>query len=187
MFKPLYWYHGNVKFPDTEVEKIISDLTKLGDHIKSVLEKSINAGYFRESSISSYYLDFKERPDQVWQPRYNEIVEEITKSIGIQSSTTYQWGFWTQLYFANDYHAAHTHHNGRDAISFVHFIEPTKENNFVFLDNDGNEHVIPEQNEGDIICFPSYIWHKVKPLKSGRRFAVAGNIEITYIEKDFPL
>lgn len=189
MFKPLYWYHGNVKFPDTEVEKIISELIRSGDHLRFLMEnRRAKLGDKRdESAISSYYLDIKDRPDKVWQPRYNEIVEEITKSIGIQSSTRYEWDYWTQLYFANDFHGSHTHSNGKDSISFVHFIKPTKENNFVFLDNDGNEHVLPEQNEGDIVCFPSYIWHKVKPLKSGRRLAVAGNIEITYVEKDFPL
>ena len=191
MYKPLYWYHGNVKFPDTEVEKMISDLTKSGDHIRSLMEKSLmetsKLGVREESSISTYYFDVTERPDAVWQPRYNEIIEEIMKSIGIQSSTRYDWDYWTQLYFANDYHGAHTHSNLKESISFVHFIKPTKENNFVFLDNDGNEHVPPEQNEGDIVCFPSYIWHKVKPLKSGTRFVVSGNIEIMHIERDFPL
>ena len=191
MCKPLYWYHGNVKFPDTEVEKMISDLTKSGDHIRSLMEKSLmetsKLGVREESSISTYYFDVTERPDAVWQPRYNEIIEEIMKSIGIQSSTRYDWDYWTQLYFANDYHGAHTHSNLKESISFVHFIKPTKENNFVFLDNDGNEHVLPEQNEGDIVCFPSYIWHKVKPLKSGIRFVVSGNIELTHIERDFPL
>ena len=65
--------------------------------------------------------------------------------------------------------------------------KPTKENNFVFLDNDGKEHGLPEQNEGDLIFFPSYIWHSAKPLKSGRRFVVAGNIEIKFIEKGHPV
>ena len=191
MYKPIYWYHGNVKFPDTEVEKMISDLTKSGNHIRSLMEKSLmeysKRAVREESSISTYYFDVTERPDAIWQPRYNEIVEEITKSIGIQSSTRYEWDYWTQLYFASDYHGAHTHSNLKESISFVHFIKPTKENNFVFLDNDGNEHVPPEQNEGDIVCFPSYIWHKVKPLKSGTRFVVSGNIEIMHIERDFPL
>ena len=191
MYKPLYWYHGNVKFPDTEVEKMISDLTKSGDHIRSLMETSVmetsKLGVREETSIITYYFDVTERPDAVWQPRYNEIIEEIMKSIGIQSSTRYDWDYWTQLYFANDYHGAHTHSNLKESISFVHFIKPTKENNFVFLDNDGNEHVLPEQNEGDIVCFPSYIWHKVKPLKSGIRFVVSGNIELTHIERDFPL
>ena len=93
MYKPIYWYHGNVKFPDTEVEKMISDLTKQGDHIKSLMEKS-DLEAWEESSISTYYFDVKDRPDKVWQPRYHEIVEDITKSIGIQSSTRYVWDYW---------------------------------------------------------------------------------------------
>lgn len=178
MFKPLYWYYGNVKFPDTEVEQVINELIRLSDHLRLFME---------EEAISSYYLDIKDRPDKVWQPRYHEIVENLTKSIGIQSTSRYVWDYWTQLYFPKDHHPPHTHHSKSSTLSFVHFIEPTKENNFVFLDNDGNEHVLPEQSKGDIICFPSYVWHRVKPLKSGRRFAVAGNIEITYVEKNFPI
>ena len=58
MYKPLYWYHGNVKFPDTEVEKMISDLTKSGDHIRSLMEKSLmetsKLGVREESSIRTY-------------------------------------------------------------------------------------------------------------------------------------
>ena len=178
MFKPLYWYYGNVKFPDTEVEQVINELIRLSDYLQLFME---------EEAISSYYLKELDRPDKIWQPRYQEIVENLTKSIAIQSTSRYTWDYWTQLYFPKHHHPAHTHYNGKDTISFVHFINPTKENNFVFLDNDGNEHVLAEQNEGDIVFFPSYIWHKVKPLKSGRRFAVAGNIEITFLEKHYPV
>ena len=41
------------------------------------------------------------------------------------------------------------------------------------------------KNEGDIVCFPSYIWHRVKPLKSGRRFVVSGNIEIQHQDRNY--
>ena len=121
MFKPLYWYHGNVKFPDTEVEKMISELIRLSGHLRSLMEES-RWEVWEETAISSYYLDYRDRPDKVWQPRYNEIVEEITKSIGIQSSTRYEWDYWTQLYFANDFHGAHRHYQGPSTISFVHIL-----------------------------------------------------------------
>ena len=178
MFEPLYRYHGNVKFPDTEVEQVINELCKLKNYLGMFME---------EEAVSSYYLDQKDRPDKIWQPRYNEIVEEITKSIGIQSTSRYVWDYWSQLYFTNNFHSAHTHYQGPSTISWVHFVKPTTEKHFMFVDNDGKEHELPEQNEGDIVFFPSYIWHRVKPLKSGRRFVVAGNIELTFVEKDFPI
>ena len=178
MYRPLYWYYGNVKFPDTEVEQVINELLKLSDYLGLHME---------EDATSSYYLDVTERPDKIWQPRYHEIVENLTKSIGIHSTSKYIWDYWTQLYFPSNHHPPHTHWHGPSTISFVHFLKPTKENNFVFLDNDGKEHGLPEQSEGDLIFFPSYIWHSAKPLKSGRRFVVAGNIEIKFIEKDHPV
>lgn len=174
MYKPLYWYFGNITFPDQEVEQVIKELERLGEELIK-----------REDAISSYYLKIHSRPDKIWQPKYEEIVEEITDSIGIQKTSKYTWDYWTQLYFPKNRHNAHHHWNGKATLSFVHFIKPTDENSFVFLDNYGNDYVLPEQREGDIVCFPSYIWHRVKPLKSGRRFVVAGNIEILHQDRHY--
>lgn len=175
MYKPLYWHHGNVKFPDTEVEQVLNEMTEL----KDVLSKF-------EKAISSYHLQSNCRPDRIWHHRYTKIVEDLTKSIAIESTSKYIWDYWTQLYFPKNKHVAHQHvGNGASTISFVHFIKPNEENSFRFLDNDGNDYVLPEQNEGDIVFFPSYIWHRVKPLKSGRRLVVAGNIEIQYVQPKY--
>lgn len=172
MYKPIYWYHGNEKFPDTEVDQVIKELVRLGDELIK-----------REDAISSYYLKLHSRPDKIWLPKYQKIVDEITTSIGIESTTKYTWDYWSQLYHSKNKHHAHHHSSGKNTISFVHFIKPTDENPFVFLDNDGNDQPLPEQREGDIVCFPSYIWHRVKPLKSGQRYVVAGNIELQYQDK----
>ena len=43
MYKPLYWYQGNYKFPDTEVDQVINELIRLGDELLK-----------REEAISSY-------------------------------------------------------------------------------------------------------------------------------------
>ena len=174
MFKPFYSYHGNVKFPDTEVEQVITEMIAIKDRIKEC-----------EFALSSYHLKTDIRPDKIWQPRYFKIIEEITKSIGIEKTSKYKWDYWSQLYYPKNKHYAHTHWSGPSTISFVHFIEPNNENSFRFLDNHGNDYVLPEQNQGDIIFFPSYIWHRVKALKSGRRIVVAGNIEITFVTTEY--
>lgn len=174
MYKPTYWYHGNNKFPETEVEQVIKELERLGEELIK-----------REDAISSYYLKVQSRPDKIWQPKYQQIVDQIATSIGIESTCKYTWEYWAQLYFPKNRHPAHHHSNGTSTISFVHFIKPTDENSFVFLDNDGNDHPLPEQREGDIVCFPSYIWHRVKPLKSDKRFVVSGNIEIQYQQRNY--
>ena len=170
MYKPLYWYQGNYKFPDTEVDQVINELIRLGDELLK-----------REEAISSYYLKAYSRPDKIWQPRYQKIVEDITKSIGIESTSTYEWEYWAQLYFPKNRHRAHHHCNYTPTLSFVHFVKPTEDNLFTFLDNDGNDYTLPEQSKGDLVFFPSYIWHRVKPIKLDKRFVISGNIEIKSI------
>jgi len=170
MFKPFYQYHGNVKFPDAEVEQVIKEMISQKDELLK-----------HEQAISSYHLHEDIRPDKIWQPRYSTIIDDITKSLSIERTSKYKWEYWSQLYFPKNKHYAHHHWSGPSTISFVHFIEPNDENSFRFLDNDGNDYVLPEQSKGDIVFFPSYIWHRVKPLKSGRRMVVAGNIEITFL------
>ena len=174
MFKPFYRHHGNVKFPTTEVEQVIKEMISQKDKLFKI-----------DQAISSFHFSEDIRPDKIWQPRYSAIIDEITKSLSIECTSKYSWEYWSQLYFPNNKHLAHHHWNGTATISFVHFIEPNDENSFRFLDNYGNEFVLPEQSEGDIIFFPSYIWHRVKPLKSGRRIVVAGNIEITSLDNRY--
>ena len=174
MFKPFYSYYGNVKFPDTEVDQVIKEMIAIKDKMKEC-----------KFALSSYHLSTATRPDKIWQPRYLEIIEGLTKSIGIEKTSTYRWDYWSQLYFPKNGHYAHTHYSGPSMISFVHFIEPNIENSFRFLDNEGNDYVLPEQNKGDIVFFPSYIWHRVNSLKSGRRIVVAGNIEITFLTTEY--
>ena len=171
MLNPFYSYYGNVKFPDTEVDQVIKEMMAI---------KPWNG-----DTYSSYHLATIIRPDKIWQPRYSEIIENLTKSLGIEKTSKYNWDYWSQLYYPKNKHYAHSHWSGPSTISFVHFIEPNTENSFRFLDNDGNDYVVPEQNKGDLIFFPSYIWHRVKALKSGRRIVVAGNIEITYVTTEY--
>ena len=51
-------------------------------------------------------------------------------------------------------------------MSWVHFLDVPKQKYFRFLDNDGNFLVPNEQSSGDIIVFPSWVWHEVLPNKS---------------------
>ena len=80
-------------------------------------------------------------------------------------------------------HSAHEHSsptNNSGVISFVHFLRNTQGKEFQFTDRVGNTFVPPEQNEGDLICFPGWAWHEVKSNRDNKeRFVIAGNIVIT--------
>ena len=180
MFKPVYWYHGNVKFPEAEVKQVKTELRKIGREF-----------IVRGDAITSYHFKLHQRPDKIWRENYGEICKEITQNAGIYSTCQYDYIYWSQLYTKNTKHPPHHHYVDRyekerlelnSDISFVHFIEP-EEQAFKFIDNEGNSHTCPHQEPGDIICFPSWVWHWVEPVKSDERFCVAGNIEI--LEMDF--
>ena len=84
-------------------------------------------------------------------------------------------------------HRAHHHADVDDnldtIISWVHFIDVPKQKLFRFTDTTGNFFVPEEQNEGDIICFPSWVWHEVLPNNSNeRRVVLAGNITVTHYD-----
>ena len=58
-----------------------------------------------------------------------------------------------------------------------------------FIENDythifGDNFLVPnEQSSGDIIVFPSWVWHEVLPNKSNEeRIVISGNISVTYYD-----
>ena len=78
------------------------------------------------------------------------------------------------------HHHAHVDSRMGSEISWVHFIDVPKQKCFRFTDTMGNTLVPDEQKRGDIICFPSWVWHEVLPNETDkRRIVVAGNISVT--------
>ena len=104
----------------------------------------------------------------------------------------YEYQYWAQLYFKNNKHTPHQHarkiheepRQWEEVImSWVHFLDVPKQKYFRFLDNDGNFLVPNEQSSGDIIVFPSWVWHEVLPNKSNEeRIVISGNISVTYYD-----
>ena len=118
---------------------------------------------------------------------YKKIVEDITKSVGIFYKTTYDVSFWTQLYDEemthNPHHHALIHSDWESVISWVHFLDVPEQKCFRFTDTKGNTLVPDEQNNGDIICFPSWVWHEVLPNETNkRRVVISGNIKVTHYD-----
>ena len=76
-------------------------------------------------------------------------------------------------------HSGHTHFgiNKNTIISWVHFLKVPNVDCFRFTD--GTNHLTPQQNEGDLLVFPSYCRHQVIQHNTNTtRIVVAGNISL---------
>ena len=176
-FKPIYWYYGNTKFSIQEIDEFKSNLDKLD--VEKLTENN--------DCISTFVYCENDRPDIKYNDMYSKIVENITKNVGIYNNILYDYTYWTQMYDNNMCHKPHNHAkldpNFVDIISWVHFVDVPEQKCFRFLDNDGNFLVPDEQSSGDIIVFPSWVWHEVLPNKSNEeRIVISGNISVTYYD-----
>ena len=176
-FKPPYWYHDNIKFPDEEIKILKSE-------IDGLREQKFAKG---NQHISTFLLEKYERPESKYLDSYKKIVEDITKNVGIYYKITYDVSFWTQLYDKgmshNPHHHAMINPDWESTISWVHFLDVPEQKCFRFTDTRGNTLVPDEQSNGDIICFPSWVWHEVIPNESNmRRLVTSGNIKVTHYD-----
>ena len=180
MYKPPYWFFKNIKFPKIEIDHVIHTLNTIPS---SPYEEDNSDGAFM---VTSYFLEEKNRPDKIWSKQYSEIHEELFKQIGLYATCQYEFMYWSQFYRKGNKHTPHHHYNPKDdgsvILSWVHFIRsPYK--GFRFVDKDGKYFVPPEQEDGDLICFPSYLWHEAIPNpKDKQRLVVAGNIKLIHLD-----
>ena len=175
MFKPPHWYYKNTKFPEKEIDQVISKLKQ------KILEEVIETNPL----LTSYFFSMYQRPDKIWNQKYSEIMEGVVKQLGVYTTCRYSYEYWSQCYHKDIGHQCHHHARGNlnafGQLSWAHFLRTT-EDNFVFSDRNGNTYT-PKQDQGDLIIFPSYIWHQVLPNKTNaKRFVVAGNLWITDLE-----
>lgn len=179
MYKPPYWFYKNIKFPEKEIDQVIDGVIKKNEEL---IRRD-------EPLLSSYFFKFHERPDKIWRDKYHTIMEGITKEMGMFSTTKYVFEYWSQLYYKNVGHPSHHHvdpeRSSLGEISWVHFHRTPKEKCFMFVDHNGQVFTPEEQNDGDIICFPNYLWHQVFPNKNdSQRFVCAGNLLFIHIDSN---
>ena len=171
MYKPPYSFYKNIKFPESEIQHVIKKLNGMS-----------NLDTRRDECTTSFFLEEQERPEKIWRHRYSQIQEQLLRQIGIYTTCRYEFYYWSQLYNKGDSHCPHHHFGDGSIISWVHFVRSSFKA-FRFTDKDLNYFIPPEQEEGDIICFPSYLCHQAMPsCTDEQRFIVAGNIKITQLD-----
>ena len=162
------WYiHGNWKLDPTQLQTLEKDILKVG--VTSGKGQVITTYYTKDKDLNC--LNFLHN-------FYKERVDEIAKDQFFFNGSKIHFGFWIQMYNKLNYHGIHDHYGcGADTVlSFVHFLKPV-ENCFEFTDN--QKSLVPQQLEGDLLVFPSYVTHRVKQHNSNEnRIVVAGNIRI---------
>lgn len=110
---------------------------------------------------------------------YQDIVNEIAKQQTFYNYSKIEYEFWVQMYSDTGQHSGHTHFgiNKNTIISWVHFLKVPNVDCFRFTD--GTNYLTPQQNEGDLLVFPSYCRHQVIQHNTNTtRIVVAGNISL---------
>lgn len=162
------WYiHGNWTLDSTQLQTLEKDIFKIG--VKQEKENIITTFHSKNKDTSC--LDFLYR-------FYKERVDEIAKDQFFFNHTQTEFHFWVQVYNKLSQHPIHDHFGCGDnvVLSFVHFLKPVDK---CFQFTDGRESETPQQREGDLLVFPSYVTHQVKQHNSNtNRMTVAGNISI---------
>jgi len=162
-------WRGNHKHDSDDIDNIISSLIDIPE---SKRECGVGILY-----TSFFIKDIFERPEVVLVDSYKDIVSQIITDLNLGSGES-SFNYWTQVYDGE--HNEHMHFSANIPISFVHFVRPTEKKCFHFVGSDGKKHY-PQQDEGDIIAFPSWALHAIDESYGNMRMTIAGNILFTSI------
>lgn len=115
--------------------------------------------FFEEDNMKYEYYQFI-------KPLIAEHMKEVFANFDIQGFAL--GNMWTQQYSNNDKH--HWHIHGSCHFTNVYLVElPSKEVSTEIRNLEGNQLLGYTANEGDIITFPSYLYHRSPKNISGNR------------------
>jgi hypothetical protein len=115
---------------------------------------------------------------------YDDRIQDFMKRNNLYTNGTYSWNCWWQMYdpnVVNSKHPRHDHYASGENVefSFVHFLKTNGDKCFRFIGDYGENYDYVNEEDGDLIFFPSWAAHEVLPAKSGVRAVISGNIMIT--------
>ena len=138
---------------------------------------------YKEEYYTTYFVGSKKEKQLSFfkslMPFYDECVECMTKDLGVYHKSKYTYTMWMQMSNSDtNSHAIHSHFQGFEQISWVHFINVPDQPCFYFYNSRDQKIYPPMQKTGDIIAFPSWALHGVDEVKEKNfdRIIVAGNI-----------
>ena len=165
-------WSGNFPLADETVDPMVQRL-------KSIDKTRENIIY------TSYFIANPHRPEGILAPVYEKIIKAATIDLGLHHRSQYKIPFWMQVYDSHveSEHGYHDHFDVDTQLSWVHFVRPTKEKRFCFVDSNNKTTFPEEQKPGDFILFPSWAPHKVESNLGGEeRVIIAGNVMFSALD-----
>ena len=167
MFNPIFWY-GDEEIDDNLLSDVVEIVKDMGDNIRCPTQKF----------YSTYFID--NRPEYIFERFYGSIIKEVLDDVGLSERMKYKNNFWMQIYESkiSIAHSVHDHFTTHEMFSWVHFVRPTQQKCFFYIDSKGNK-TYPDQHQNRFIVFPSWLQHGVDPLDNEttqERVVIAGNV-----------
>lgn len=143
---------------------ILYNIDKMGNH--SLNEKFNEHKQASCISNTDWHLD-----SNLFRPYYDTICPIIKNNINVLkrklklNCDLNLVNYWFQQYQNGDYHEWHNHYGYYSSIYYVELPKDSVKTTFKIMDKKYEFEV----TEGDIISFPSMLYHKSKPNKSNKR------------------
>lgn len=193
-FFPIFFYTTKFKYKDNDnswAKKILIP------RIEKDLRQSNNINSNWDCNVSTNFHKDKNFLDE-YKSIYQEIIEEFLYELNINQDKISNWNIeniWYNSYNKNVYQERHNHFP--DHFSMIHYLEFDSKEHYgtkffnpnlnsltftqqqLFLRMNQSSQEFDDIEEGDIIFFPSFVDHLVKPNNSRkRRTTVALNLKL---------
>ena len=186
-----YWYFESALSP-----KFCDEVIKYANSKKEVLGRT--GGYEKEDLTKEEIknLQRKRKSDLVWldDPWIYKEIEPFVKIANKNAGWNFQWDYPESIQFTKykkgqfyDWHCDTSEKEGPKIRKISMTCQLTDgseyeggELEFDFrqynpIKRDESRHVVTEKNalsKGSIVLFPSFIWHRVKPVQKGTRYSL---------------
>jgi|TARA_B100000427_G_C15315259_1_gene510081 hypothetical protein len=165
---PIIWY-----------DNVPIDEELLSDTINSVKQGDVEYRH-GDSYYTSYFKqqDNQNGADSIFERYYAGVVNRLMIDLGLEGRSTYSIATWMQVYDTQTRNSmrVHDHWGGGELVSWVHFVRPSVNKLFYFIDSNGKKLYPDVQNKDDFIVFPPFLQHGVDPNNDSERVIIAGNV-----------
>jgi hypothetical protein len=167
MFNPIFWY-DDIEIDEDLLSDAVEIVKDMGDELRCPTQKF----------TTTYFIH--DRPEYIFQQFYHSIINDVLNDTALSERMDYHINFWMQIYDStiSKEHSVHDHFTTSEIFSWVHFVRPTQQKCFFYVDTKGNK-TYPDQYQNRFIVFPSWLQHGVDPLDGEtmqERVVIAGNV-----------
>ena len=200
---PITYYHLSMNDNDTLKELLVDKIVKDSENLpipEGWTTNCLRTSFDGEPRGKEIFFGEDETYQKVLEKRYGACINAIFDAaykVDIDE-------IWYNVYVNGEYQEEHDHLGsiGGAHFSCIHFLSFDRENHqpVVFRDplrqlrnlsleldrNKYDDHWIPDVAEGDLLMFPSYLSHEVKPGKPTPdypRVSIAFNFKVLYYNK----